>query len=46
MIIVEYMEQISMRDKPICNVFQAVTVFLVIEAALVALFLLVMEAIW
>ena len=44
MIIVEYMEQISMQDKPVCNVFQAVTVFLVIEAALVALFLLVTEA--
>ena len=33
-----------MRDKPVCNVFQAITVFLLIEAALVALFLLVAEA--
>ena len=41
-----YLEQISMRDKPTCNVFQAITVFLIIEAALVASFLLVTEAIW
>ena len=44
MIIVEYMERISMSDKPVYNVFQSITVFLVIEAALVALFLLVTEA--
>ena len=34
-----------MSDKPVCNVFQAITVFLVIEAALVALFLLIMEVV-
>ena len=45
MIIAGYSELISMPDKPVCNVFQAITVFLVIEAALVALFLLLMEAI-
>ena len=34
-----------MSDKPVCNVFQAIAVFLVIEAALVALFLLLTEVI-
>lgn len=34
-----------MRDKPVCNVFQAITVFLIIEAALVALFLLLAEVV-
>ena len=41
MITAECSEQISMR-----YAIHAVTVFLLIEAALVALFLLVMEAIW
>ena len=45
MITAGYSEQTSMRDKPVCNVFQAITVFLIIEAALVALFLLVVEVI-
>ena len=45
MIIAGYSERISMSDKPVCNVFQAITVFLVIEAALVALFLLITEVV-
>ena len=45
MITAEYSELTNMRDKPVCNVFQAITVFLLIEAALVALFLLVAEVI-
>ena len=45
MITVGYSERISMRKEPVCNVFQAITVFLIIEAALVALFLLLVEVI-